>query len=304
MINRTELVAVGADEGDMGAEVEVGVELTPESIANARFVTSVRGYNREDVDAFLRGIADDYHRVLAELQELRAAYDARVGEQQQPEESASAEEAALAEESASVEELVPAEEPAPAVEPAPSPFKGSAALESPASPEVETGREAIGDASVVAQVTAILFDADEAAWRIRDEAEREFDRSRVEAIEMVRMAEERAAEVREGARRRSRSLLEGPGEIPELAASVNRQLIEADATATEITARAREASREHRRTLYERLVASEMEARAVLERAHRDVCTLMRGAHLPARSPDDASPSPRVDPQEQGEETS
>lgn len=316
MINGSELSAVRADDSGTGDEGgDPGVDLTPESIANARFVTSVRGYNRDDVDAFLHGIADDYHRVLAELRDLRSAYAERVP----PQASGSSEPAAASpppepRNAVVLTERARAEEPAPdaptaeptgptaeqhGVEPVAEPVQ--AAAEQPDAGEAEPRPTAVEaepglrrpdpgqvdpDSPVASQVQALLLEADQAAWRVRDAAERDYDQRRDEAGDAMRAAEARANEVRESARRRARQVLDGSTDIAEAAGAVNQQLLEADATAAELVERARATTHEMRRKLYDGLVDAEMEARAMIEQAQREACSLIRDAQAAARRSD------------------
>lgn len=258
-------------------DTEADVDLTPEQIANAQFVGSVRGYNREDVDAFLRGVADDYQRVVEELRGLRATMDhapvtppatdePHPGDTPSP--APSHEEAAMA-----VQASTDDESPVEDTTPAPSEQRSAPS----AKPEAPAGVGSSPPAGDDVEVRALLLAADEEAWAIRDAAEDELDHSRLEAMHAMELAMRRATELRDDARRRARASLDSDGEVAELAETVSRQLRDADAAANEVLRSARAETRQNRRSMYQRLAQAEAQARAVLDEAHEQACSLLRG---------------------------
>src|SRR5947209_729619 len=46
---------------------------TPDDIENKRFLTDLRGYDRAEVESFLRELASDYRDLLSKLEEARRA---------------------------------------------------------------------------------------------------------------------------------------------------------------------------------------------------------------------------------------
>jgi DivIVA domain-containing protein len=293
------------------------MDLTPEQIASAQFVGSVRGYNREDVDAFLRGVADDYQRVLEELRALRATA-ASVAEPREPApredliatvvvpdpgepaHTATGEEPSPTGEAPPVEATPAAASSATSPEvPEASPPDATAvaaaapdAAEGPAPEAADTAGEQPATTAApstdpeAATVRAILLAADEEAWSIRDAVEQELDQHRVEAMHTMEVAMRRAEELRDDARRRARALLDSNGDVADLADAVSRHLREADTAANDVLRSARAETRQSRRAMYDRLARAEAQARAVLGEAQEQACSILRaGAEAPGRTP-------------------
>jgi DivIVA domain-containing protein len=57
-------------EGEVGQPLS-GPQVTPEDVYNARFSSRVRGYDREEVDAFLRVLAAELHQLIENQQLLQ-----------------------------------------------------------------------------------------------------------------------------------------------------------------------------------------------------------------------------------------
>jgi DivIVA domain-containing protein len=288
---------------------EPEMDLTPEQIASAQFVGSVRGYNREDVDAFLRGVADDYQRVLEELRALRATASSI----KEPQESAAAREDLVATVVISQADEQAGEADSTAASPADEgPQEAADAAEASVGPTAEasvgTSAETPGPASPAnadtsaepgaedaeaaaeeprattphvadpesASVRAILLAADEEAWSIRDAVEQELDQHRVEIMHTMEVAMRRASELRDEARRRARALLDSDGDVSELADTVSHQLRDADNAANDVLRSARSETRQGRRAMYDRLARAEARARAVLGEAQEQACSILR----------------------------
>jgi len=73
----------------------------PHEIENKRFVTALRGYSTEEVDAFLRAVAADYQAALDAVQPVESEETLRAAER----EAARIVEAARAEAEATLEEI-------------------------------------------------------------------------------------------------------------------------------------------------------------------------------------------------------
>lgn len=238
----------------------------PEAIARARFVVGLRGYNREDVEAFLRGVAENYGRVLRELEELRASQSSadpeKVEDPEAPEISDESEPVAAG----PVERSV-AEEPS-------SPTGSAPAKEVLPMPEMTAGEEKISDGD--SRLAALLVGADSDAWRIRDEAERAFDEARAEVLRITAEAETRAEQFRAQARREASEILAGQADIAEAATSVARLLMEADRMANQSLQQSTGQVRSIRRRAYNQLLDAEQRARDMVARAHEEVFSLLR----------------------------
>lgn len=269
-------------------------DLTPDQIANAQFVGSVRGYNREDVDAFLRGVADDYQRILEELRGLRITATAAASPAHR---DAPGPEVRKGHEATTPTIVIPTAEPRPVLEDAPATVDQPVAemtsdddqhdhhdhdevtmyAPSPADTAETAADTSTAPTPDPAGLRDILLAADEEAWRIRDAVEEELDHNRVEVMRTMELAIRKAGELRDDARRRARALLDSGDDVAELADRVSRELREADAAAGDVLRRARAETREDRRAMYERLARAEAQARSVLDQAHEQACSLLRG---------------------------
>lgn len=238
----------------------------PEAIARARFVVGLRGYNREDVEAFLRGVAENYGRVLRELEELRANQSAANTEKVEDPEIP---------ETPDQSELVAAGPVEGSVTEEPSSPTGSAPVkEVRPMPEMIAGEDKISDGD--SRLAALLMGADSDAWRIRDEAERAFDEARAEVLRITAEAETRAEQFRAQARREASEILAGQADIAEAATSVARLLTEADGMANQSLQQSTGQVRSIRRRAYNQLLDAEQRARDMVARAHEEAFSLLR----------------------------
>lgn len=294
--------ANGVSAGDSRGD---GTELSPDAIAGARFVKSLRGYNRDDVESFLRGVAADYRRVLEELHSLRdredaaralqadRSHEAPGGDQHdggnQPAErsprpggSFDAIPAASVVTGASMPRNGSAP-PSGGDRPAPQRGPGSLVLASDAG---ELPRGEVGSA-----VAAIFLRADEDSWRVREDAEHDFDRLRHEVSMELAEAGERATELRRKARETASEMMDSRKDPNEIASEVSLLLTEADKMASQVVERATSRARQLRRSAFSRLVDAEMRARQVVAEAQDDATALLRMLPVPGAAGADADGS-------------
>lgn len=249
--------AVAIDEG-----VDLDFELTAQGIASARFVKSLRGYNRDDVDAFLRGVADDYQRIVAELRDARQAQAERAALQE------------LASPPLSVAEHVNGHDTVSPLPPHEGPNPSASGL--PVA-ELLNGNGAVkltskNYAASVSDVRALLLDAEEEAWRIRDDAETAFDRDHAEVSQMLTDLHERSTRIRSAVSRNVEASPNQADGVLHLPRAAEDMLREADAIAQDVILR----TRQRRRAMYRHLIRGETRARQVIEQAHREACRMLR----------------------------
>lgn len=155
--------------------------LTPEEIASRQFLVSLRGYDRDEVAAFLQEVADEHAQLLERIEELDAA-------------------------------LAEARRTAQGAERAPAAAAPSTAVEAqrPAQPVAMSPREAF--AALGEETTRILVAAEESAQAIRDKAEErarvDLENSRREARDEVEGARRAASKIVADAERRRNTIAE------------------------------------------------------------------------------------------------
>lgn len=147
--------------------------LTPEEIQSREFLVSLRGYDRDEVHAFLDEVAEAFSQLLADGG--RSGSEGSVGpvEDKTPDTAVESDVAEVEPEP----EVVPEVEPEPTAAPEPA-----AAQPSAAQPSTEPAAEVSPFAAIGAETQRILEAAAEAGDEIRRRAQSEADEARASAL--------------------------------------------------------------------------------------------------------------------------